>query len=53
MQFEVLCENHYFYVFFIKKLKHIPTIVAKDLRVDMDWRKVHIKNIPIKTTPSH
>ena len=36
-----------------KQSKHFPTIGAKDLGVDFDRHKAHIKNTLIKTTPRH
>jgi len=52
-QLEVLCENRYFSEVFKEQLKHFPTIGAKDLRVDIDCRKAHIKNTLSKIAPRH
>jgi len=40
-----------FQVFFKEQLKHFPTTGAKDLRVDFNCHKAHIKNTLIKIAP--
>jgi len=50
-QFEVSCEIQYSHVFFKEQLKHFPTIGAKNLRVDFDCHKAHIKDTLFKIAP--
>jgi len=52
-QLESYVKTAIFLAFFKEQSKHFPTIGPKDLRVDFDCCKAHIKNTLIKIASRH